>query len=400
MGTDRRLPGPGGRARLAWGAVLLLLGLVVALFVYSFVGTLVLGLFVYYGVRPLHRRLRSRLSGRGRSAALTVLFVVVPLIGLVGYGALVAVRELTVVAGPAVVEALLSRLPGDPRSVVVLLRSPASLLQYLDSAARVRSYLLTGLGTLGRAGNALVHLTLSLALAFFLLRDGPRLREWFRRDVAGEAGVGEAYLDAVDADLETVYFGNVLTVLLVCGAALVVYHGFNHLSPAGLRLPVPTLLSLLTGLATFVPLVVGKLVYLPATAYLLWRATARGAGPELLPWVGAFLVVSFLVLDLVPQTFVRPLISGRSLHGGLVLFAYVLGTALFGWYGLFLGPLLLVLVVQAANLVLPEMLGGDPLTDETHTSLGSDPAGDPVDEGATGASDADGRSDADGESSD
>jgi hypothetical protein len=57
-----------------------------------------------------------------------------------------------------------------------------------------------------------------------------------------------------------------------------------------------------------------------------------------------------------------------------VLLAYVLGAALFGWYGLFLGPLILVLVVQAANVVLPELLHGDPLTTDTHLKIGSDPA--------------------------
>jgi hypothetical protein len=43
------------------------------------------------------------------------------------------------------------------------------------------------------------------------------------------------------------------------------------------------------------------------------------------------------------------------------MFAYILGPVLFGWYGLFLGPLLLVLVVHFVRLVLPELVDGEPI---------------------------------------
>jgi hypothetical protein len=139
-------------------------------------------------------------------------------------------------------------------------------------------------------------------------------------------------------------------------------------------LPFPTLLAVLTGLATFIPLVVGKVVYVPVTGYLLWEAI--GADASLLIYPIAFLVVAFLLLDLIPQSIVRPYISGQTMHNGAVLFAYILGVALFGWYGLFFGPLLLVLVVQFANVVLGDLLRGQPFSPAptATTSLGTDPA--------------------------
>jgi predicted PurR-regulated permease PerM len=369
------------RARLAWWGVVAALGVALAVFVASFVGTVVLGLFVYYGVRPLHRRLDRRLDHRGLTASVTMLFVVLPVVVLVGYTGLVAGREFVAVAGPTVAETALARLPGSPQSIEVALQSPTELLRQFEREPVLGTVLSAGVGVLATLGNGLLHLTLALSVAFFLLRDGPRLVAWFYDDIAEEDGVSDAYLRAVDADLETVYFGNVLTVLSVGLAAVVVYNGFNAVAPSVLRLPSPTLLALLTGVATFVPLVVGKVVYLPATGYLAWTATRADAGADVVVWVGGFLVVCVLLLDLVPQTFVRPYISGRSLHSGLVLFAYVLGAALFGWYGLFLGPLVLVLVAQAANVVLPELLHGERLTTETYTDIGSEPR---VDDGADG----------------
>jgi hypothetical protein len=40
----------------------------------------------------------------------------------------------------------------------------------------------------------------------------------------------------------------------------------------------------------------------------------------------------------------------------MVMFAYILGPLLFGWYGIFLGPMILVLVMHFARIILPELL--------------------------------------------
>lgn len=367
------------RARVGWWLVVALLGAALAGFVAAFVGTFVAGLFVYYGVRPLHRRVRSRVDHRGVAASLTLLFVAVPLLALVGYSLLVAFEEFVTLAGPALTDAVVARLslPGDPQRLSVVVSDPLAYVASLDDLGGVRARLLTGFRTLLTGANALLHLTLALAFVFFLLRDGPRLAEWFRAVVEGDGdgeSVAVAYLVAVDADLERVYFGNVLTVGLVTAAAVVVYNGFVLVAPPSLSVPFPTLLALLTGLATFVPLVVGKLVYLPVTGYLLVEAM-RAGGDDLFAYPLAFLAVAFVVLDLLPQTVIRPYVSARSLHTGLVLFAYVLGAALFGWYGLFLGPLVAVAVVQAANVVLPELLHGERLTPAASSTIhiGTDP---------------------------
>lgn len=239
------------------------------------------------------------------------------------------------------------------------------------------------MGALGTISNALLHLTLSLTFAFFLYRDGHRLQTWYRAEVGGRDTAAYSYLAGVDADLEVVYFGNVLTVLAVTIGSIVVYNGYNVLAPTAVTLPIPTLLAVLTGLATFIPLVVGKVVYVPAAAYLAWQTVQASA--DLLVYPVAFLVVAFLLLDIIPQSIVRPYISGQTMHEGAVLFAYILGAALFGWYGLFLGPFLLVIIVQFANIVLGDLISRNQLSPAPAAtmSLGTDPTDaevDPVDE--------------------
>jgi predicted PurR-regulated permease PerM len=81
--------------------------------------------------------------------------------------------------------------------------------------------------------------------------------------------------------------------------------------------------------------------------------------PALL-WVPvAFFVLMVLVFDNVVRTYIRPYLSGKAYHMGLVMFAYLLGPALFGWYGIFLGPLVMVLVVEFVVSVLPRLARGE-----------------------------------------
>jgi predicted PurR-regulated permease PerM len=382
-----RLPFPAKRSRLAWWLLAGVCGAVLALFLYSFVGTFALGLFVYYAARPLNRRLCARFSG-GVAASLTMALLILPSLLLLGYVLVVGLREFAVVAGPNVTDALLARLTDGSGPLAELVRDPVGVLVRLERLDQLRAGVLATLRQFGVIVRGLVHLTLALAFAFFLFRDGDRVHEWFHAEVGGDRTAAHAYLRAVDRDLEAVYFGNLLTVIAVTAVAVTVYNGFNLFAPSPLSLPFPTLLALLTGLATFVPLVVGKLVYLPAAGYLVWEATrtdAVGYAP-----VVAFLVVTFLLLDLLPQSLLRPYVSGRTLHTGLVLFAYVLGTALFGWYGLFYGPLLAVVVVQFANVVLPELVRGEPVTPATAAALdiGSEPPGSEAVVGGDGAGNA------------
>lgn len=376
------------RQRLLWWLAGLVLLVVVAAFATAFVGTFVLGLFIYYGSRPMHRWLQEHTGHRGLAATLTLVAIVLPGLLLISYVGLVAVRELTAFAGPGVLQNL-SQQVALPGSVTEAVQDPVGYFSQLDRLNWLRTQVTNGLAQVGVVTKLLVHLTLALSMSFFLLRDGDHIESWFRKELAGDGSVPHAYFSAVDADLETVYFGNVITVLLVAVLSVVVYNGYNLVTPPAVGLPFPTLLALLTGAATFIPLVVGKVVYVPAAAYLGWQAVEADAG---LLWApAAFLVVAFLLLDLLPQAVLRPIISGRSLHTGLVLFSYVLGAAYFGWYGLFLGPLLLVLVVQFLNVVLPELVHGERLTPRpSHLlGLGHDPTDGVEGDHAAGEIDAD-----------
>ena len=357
------------RDRLAWWAYIGLLGSVLALVAYKLVGSLLVGLFLYYGTRPIYRRIVGVVRSRGIAATLALLVTALPGLLVVGYLVVSGVSEISSnissyqsLLEPYVnVDALTSR-PVESIRDAIQNPSREEIGRVIDLAAQYLSFLMGFLQTLFIAS----------LLAFYLLRDGHRISAWFR-DTFGDESTVYGYATAVDRDLETIYFSNVLLVLVVAILAAVFYNAYNVIAPAPVDIPYPTALAILTGIASLVPLVVGKLVYVPLTAFL--AASASLTDPSLMVWPVGLFVVAFLFLDFIPLTFVLPKIAGRQGHVGLIMFGYIVGVLVFGWYGLFLGPLLVVLVVQTVRIVLTELVQGRRLTPRVRAAagLGNDP---------------------------
>lgn len=377
------------RSRFGWWLVAVVIALIVALVLHTFVGTFVLGLFFYYGLRPVNRRLERLLGSRGWAAAATYGLVALPALVLLGYLGLILLHDLTTGQTLRTVQGVLEPyvsvpMPsGDAQQVLGrLVQNPRSLVgqEGLNTLQQVAS---TAAGVLGFLLTGLFHLTLALILGFYLLRDDTRLAGWFRSEF-GEESTAYGYASAVDQDLEIVYSGNIIAIGLIAVLAILTYNGYNLIAPGSVAIPMPTIMGVLTGVASLIPIVVGKVVYLPVTAYLGLVSVATD--PGLLVYPVGLLVVAFLFLDLLPQTFLIPRVAGRTLHVGLVMLSYIFGTMLFGWYGLFYGPLLLVVVVHFVRIVFSQLVHGGEIRPDVRSAsgLGADPDADPEESGQAG----------------
>jgi predicted PurR-regulated permease PerM len=352
--------------RMAWWFLVCAAIVIVGVALYLYLAALSLGLFVYYAARPVDRWVQQHGISSGPAAIITVAIIVIPIIVLVLYVGVLGFQAISDLAGGNLDSF------GTRPTIFSILSNPQQLLAKTQNTEEVSGATQTSIGILGAVARVVVQLFVALAFVTYLLRDDEKLARWFRSQIGGKDSVAYAYLSAVDRDLKSVYFGNVLTILIVTVVALVLYNGFNLLSPSGLTIPVPVVLAILTGLTSIVPLVVSKLVYIPIALYLGFLAV-RSDATLFVPMI--FIVVSFVFLDIIPQTAIQPYLAGRETHVGLMLFSYIAGPAIFGWYGLFLGPFLLVVVVQVFRIVFPELIHGKRLTPTVTVgkNVGSDP---------------------------
>ncbi|AKH97881.1 AI-2E family transporter [Halanaeroarchaeum sulfurireducens] len=344
------------RARIGWWAVAVVLAATVGYVFVSFVGTFVFGLFVYYATRPIYRRLKRVVRPPSLAAGISLVLITLPAILLLAYTIAIGLQEFDrLVEMQNLDVGRIETLLAPYVDVSALVADPLSILTAQTTVEGVVGNITEASAYLEFFGIAALHLFVVILLAFYLLRDGHRFANWFVHQFSDNRGLVETYVRLVDRDYSIIFFGNILNAFLTGIIGAIAYGGINLISPSALEIPYPTLLGLLTGIASLIPIIGIKLVYVPVAGYLTYGSLGA---PELLWFPVVFVLVSFVIVDVIPDLVLRPYVSGRGLHLGLVMLAYIFGPLMFGWYGLFLGPMILVLIVHFTRIVLPELVAG------------------------------------------
>jgi predicted PurR-regulated permease PerM len=333
---------------------------VVGAIAYRFVAALTVSVFLYYSTRRFHRGLRRfRLPARVR-AVLSMAILAVPLLLLVSYAVVLLVVEArqfveqyAVIDVAAANVGWLGSTTEIPELTVQGLYEAyrGGELDPLVSFATENASVLTSL-----VSDFMLNLFVVTVVTYYLLVDGTRIRRWLLR-FDDEAIVRE-YMEAADEELEAVLFGNLLNVIAIALIAVATFTAYNAVAPAAAEVPYPALAGALTGIASLIPVVGMKVVYLPLTAAAAFPAV-MGSDTSVVPYVVGFLALAVIVVDTVPDLVLRPILSGETTHVGLLMLAYVLGPVVLGFYGLFFAPILLVVAVAFADTALPRLLGAD-----------------------------------------
>jgi len=293
--------------------------------------------------RPLLDRVARALKGRERAAAvLTVLLLIVlalPITVLIA-GLVSGIGELTaLVAGsegaPAALKALVSDAGSEPLELF------GGWERWLAWAQRYSGQLYQLVG--GIAGTAL-RLTFGL-LVFFLgvwtfLLEGPRIRKWYDAHVPLGAEALRRFADAFTETGRGLLIGVGLTSAAQALAATVIY--------IALGVPRAIVLGLVTGLATFVPVAGGALVWLPVAAGLY--LTDHPVKAAVMIGLGTLIISSI-------DNVLRPIFSryGKLNLSVLMLVVSVFGgLAVFGPFGALIGPLIVRLAKEGLALLREE----------------------------------------------
>ena len=372
----------GLRRRILFGIGGFGLVLAVVFVLLQFQATLIFTIFLYYASRPIYRKLEtlslpSRFQGRHLPyrrqvlAVATIAIFLLPFLFLLIYTLVLVVPEIQrLVGGSGPGVAYLSAIQstqgsGLPAPLVgveisdILAMSPEEVAAILNDPAVqtwVERTVDTLIGSVGFIANAALHGFILLAGTYYLLTDGSRLVGWFL-ETFDQSGVVESYAVAVDSELSSILFGNILNAFVTGIIGILVFSGYNLVAPDAVNVPFAPLVGALTGAGSLIPVVGMKIVYLPVGAILAVAAVASGQSTAF-GFVILFLVLAFVVVDTIPDFLIRPYVSGNRTHVGLLMFAYILGPIAFGFYGIFLAPILLVLVAQFFRTVAPYVLTG------------------------------------------
>ncbi|MEP7118696.1 MAG: AI-2E family transporter [Acidobacteriota bacterium] len=318
---------------LLFYAVLILMGYLAMLVVWPFLAPLAWAAILALSLRPVYMRFRIRMQRSPAALATTVLAGLLIITPAVFLGAVV-MQQLPVALDyaknlshttPEQITRFWSLLRA--RVPVSLPEDPMSLVS--QGLQQTAAYVVPQAGSLLANLLSLIGSLLVMLFAlFFLLRDGKTFAAVIRRLLPFNDRETERLLSKT-TDLVVASVGAGLVVAAVQGA-------IGGLTFWMLGLPAPVVWGVAIAICSLLPVIGATIVWVPVAVWLFFSGQVTTA---------LLLTASCAVILGSTDNVLRPiLLSGRTSASGLVVFIGLLGgVSAFGFVGLVLGPIVLVI---------------------------------------------------------
>jgi predicted PurR-regulated permease PerM len=297
------------------------------MFIFPVLNMVVLGAIIAYGVRPVARRIQSKLKYDSISILIAMVVILIPLILLVAY---ISIELAGMISGILAsntysdintsLNALTAYLPFsfDVNSMSSSLNS---------SLQQVGSYVLN---YLTKFLSSLMNLTLDLFIlicsVFYFARDGDRCFEFVRSFVPDESkDFFDSTAEAVKDVLRSIFYGHFLTSVIIGIFAAIGYSLLGY--------PYGIFLGVITGILQLIP------VFGPWPIYwaLFFMDILSGNYPR------AIVVLLFGFFLSTIDMYIRPALSSHyaDIHPLILLIGFLSGPLVYGIVGFVVGPLIL-----------------------------------------------------------
>jgi predicted PurR-regulated permease PerM len=198
----------------------------------------------------------------------------------------------------------------------------------------------SGASVLGGLARLTVEFLLMLIVLFFLFRDGER----WAKGLGSLLPLSPAQTARLFRNINDTIIGNVYGILSVG----FIQGTLTGIATAIVGLPSPLLLSIAAFFASILPVVGAALVWAPAGLYLIFTGAI---------WKGLFVLAWGTVVISMVDNIVRPwVVSGKvELHPLVLMFVILGGVEVFGFLGLFLGPVVVSVLAAVFQMLRDEV---------------------------------------------
>jgi predicted PurR-regulated permease PerM len=329
-----------------------LFGVLAVLMVLPYEQYLLLAILLAYLLHPLQHRLRSSVGPRVSAGLLIIgvfLAVIVPLGVFVRAAVRQAISILTAINRGDVGVGALENFLGQQVGISIdlqrlLLRSGfdastalggaggGNTTTLLNNATRVVTNLVS---VFGRVTDIAIGLMVLLFVLYYLLVDGPALVSWLRTVSPFRVSTFDRLYDRIDRLMYAVLFGNLLVGIV---QGVLVGIGF-----AILGVPNAIFWTIVTAVLSLLPVIGAFIVWVPAVGYLF--VIDR-------PVIAVVLLAYGTLVVSLSDNYLRPVIGGREaqLNPGVFIVGIFGGLAVFGFMGVFFGPVVLGLLIVLVEI--------------------------------------------------
>ncbi|MAG20186.1 hypothetical protein CL618_02020 [archaeon] len=306
------------------------------LLVKPFVSAVLTSVFLAYVFYPIYAKLNSKLKKKNLSSFLMVILIILLIFIPLLFSINAIVREVINIYGTNINYDII------PDKLVNYFEK-INLKTYINNLVdQFISYITKNIPNLFLfLPNKLLDFVISIFIMFFLFRDGKEIIEWFEDLIPLSKDQKKKFIDKFDNMSSAVVYGYLLTAFI---QGLVAGVGFWLLG-----IPSPLLWGILTMIFGLIPFVGAVVVWLPLGLYqLLLGNVFTGV---------SILLFGALVISLI-DNFLKPkLISKKTdIHPIVILLGVIGGLKVFGFIGLFIGPIILSMLIVFLELYKGERL--------------------------------------------
>ena len=314
--------------------------LVVSLmFIFPVLNMILLGAILSYLVKPVARKIQSKLKFSSVSIILAMIVVLVPLILLVAY---VSYELSSVIASMmannyyADIDKFISQLPIDMGSINSSINSSLN-----EIGKYVLQYAVT---FLSKFFNLSLDLFILVCSVFYFVRDGDKCLSFVRDFVPDDSKkFFDNTVESVKDVLRSIFYGHVLTSVII-GI-------FGAIGYSLLGYPFGIFLGVLTGILQLIP------IFGPWPIYwaLFFMDIFSGNYPR------AIVVLLFGFFLSTVDMYIRPALSSHyaEIHPLILLIGFLSGPLVYGIVGFIVGPLILGITYTVLDNYRKEYLLGE-----------------------------------------
>ncbi len=313
------------------------------IFVFPVLNMIILGVILAYGIRPVAKRIQSKLKFESISILLAMIVVIIPLILLIAYIVFVISGFLSSFFGSnpnldvnAALTQIPSYIPDNP------FLNENNFVPTIESAGKyVLNYLVSKLGSLA---NITLDLFVLICSVFYFVKDGDDCYEFIKSFVPDEhMGFFNRTVKSIEDVLKSIFYGHFLTSVII-GI-------FGAIGYSLLGYPYGIFLGVITGILQLIP------IFGPWPIY--WALAIMDALNGNYPRVIVVLLFGFF-LSLVDM-YIRPAISSHhaDIHPLILLVGFLAGPLVYGIVGFIIGPLILGITYAILDSYRKELKGSE-----------------------------------------
>lgn len=315
------------------------------IFIFPVLNMVILGVVISYGVRPLARKIQSKINFKSFSILLAMIIILIPLILLIAYIAIELVGLISTILASNTYSDISSSLSAISTYIPLKIDIHSLSTSISSSIQTIGSYILNYLVKfLSSLMNIILDLFILVCSVFYFSRDGDKFLSFIKSFVPNDSKhFFDTTVDAVKDVLRSIFYGHFLTSVIIGIFAAIGYTVLGY--------PYGIFLGVITGILQLIP------VFGPWPIYWILFFLDIISGN----YLRAIIVLLFGFFLSSVDMYIRPALSSHyaDIHPLILLIGFLSGPLVYGIVGFIVGPLILGITYAVLDNYRREFIIGE-----------------------------------------